>query len=360
MVTTSPKTALAGGIEFGPGYRLEVEVHRSPRASIYQAVDLKNHEPVALKVFHGRYVADPRFAIRFREHMRQLNELAHENLLAMRSYGVDQGHYYVAMEWMGWVDLGTYMAEHGPISPALTVYIARQVCAGLAAVHGHGLLHRGIKPENILLQPDGRVKVSDVGMSGLLSETGLSKTNVMLEGVGYISPEQARGRGLDPRSDVYSLGVTLFEMLTGRLPFVSHEAWSMVRMHASEAPPSLQQINPEVPEDLAHIVTRALQKDPKARFSDIVQMDAALAELEAELDMSSVGILPVPEMSVEPRLMPVLKEMLEPRALNSLLRRQSEWQIAGRNLPAWVVLAIVFGLTFVLTLGTILLLGGIL
>jgi serine/threonine-protein kinase len=359
MVTITGKTSLDRGIEFGPGYRLEMEISRSPRASIYRAVDLKSDQPVALKVFHGRYLADPRFAIRFREHLRKLDELSHENLVAIRDYGIDQGHYFVAMEWMDGVDLGTYIAEHGPVPPALTIYIARQVCAGLGAVHRRGLIHRGVKPQNILLQPDGRVKVSDVGMSGLLSETGLSKTNVMMEGVGYISPEQARGKSLDPRSDIYSLGVTLFEMLTGRLPFVSHEAWSMVRMHAGEVPPSPRQLNPQVPEELANIVTRALQKDPKLRFPDAAQMDAALSDLEDDLDMTSVGVRPRQWKPVEAGLFQVLKELFELQALKNLLRRRSEWHIAGRNLQVWVVLALLFLLAFILTFGIIFLLAEI-
>lgn len=359
MVTITEKTSLDHGIEFGPGYRLEMEISRSPRASIYRAVDLKSDQPVALKVFHGRYLADPRFAIRFREHLRKLDEFSHENLVGIRDYGLDQGHYFVVMEWMDGVDLGTYIAEHGPLSPALTIYIARQVCAGLDAVHGRGLIHRGVKPQNILLKPDGRVKVSDAGMSGLLSETGLSKTNVMVEGVGYISPEQARGKSLDPQSDIYSLGVTLFEMLTGRLPFVSHEAWSMVRMHAGEVPPSPRDLNPQVPEDLANIVTRALQKDSRLRFPGAAQLDAALSDLEKDLDMTSVGVRPRQWKPVEAGLFQVLKELFEPRTLYTLLQRPSEWQIAHRNLPLWLVLALLFMLTFMLTFGIILLLAEI-
>jgi serine/threonine-protein kinase len=242
---------------------LEGEINRGPTASIYRATAPENGQPVAIKVFHARYHADPRFAIRFREHLRRLAGLSHDNLVPVLDYGVDQTQYYVVTEWVDGTDLGTYLTEYGSLPSTLTIFIARQVCAALDAIHQHGLVHQGIKPQNILFTADGRVKVTDIGMSRLLSDSGLSKTHVMLTGVGYISPEQARGKRLAPQSDIYSLGVTLFEMLTGRLPFEGNDAWSVVRMHAMETPPSPQQFNQQVPEGLANIVIHALQKDPE-------------------------------------------------------------------------------------------------
>jgi serine/threonine protein kinase len=140
-------------------------------------------------------------------------------------------------------------------------------------------VHRDLKPENILLLPDGQVKVTDVGLTSLLSETGLSKTDVMLAGVGYMSPEQARGNPVGPASDIYNIGVLLFEMLTGRLPFESSDAWKVVKMHAQDTPPSAHDINHKVPVGLSRIVDQALHKESSGRFASAAEMEIALAEL---------------------------------------------------------------------------------
>ena len=340
-------------VEIGAGYHLESEISRGPAASIYRATAPGNGQPVAVKLFQARIHADPRFAIRFREHLRRLAGLSHTNLVKVLDYGVDRDRYYIVMEWVEGVDLGTYITEFGPLSSALCIYIARQVCASLDAIHQHGLIHQGIKPANILLTAEGKVKVVDVGMSGLLSESGLSKTHVMLSGVGYISPEQARGKQLTPQSDIYSLGATLFEMLTGRLPFESDDAWSLLRMHAREAPPSPRQFNQQVPEELADILARAMQKDTQLRFPSAAEMGLALLALEKdpgslsnELGSNEPGHSG--ERSAEFDFSSWLKGLLDADTIKSLLR--SPWQVAGRRLPFGTVLVFQFILAFLVAL----------
>ena len=338
-------------VKIGAGYRLESEISRGPIASIYRAIAPGNGQLVAIKVFHARYHADPRFAIRFREHLRLLAGLSHANLVRVLDYGVEQDHYYIVMEWVEGIDLGTYITEYGPLPSALSILIVRQVCAALDNIHQHGLIHQGMKPQNILLTAEGHVKVIDVGLSGLLSESGLSKTNVMLTGVGYIPPEQARGKKITLQSDIYSLGATLFEMLTGRLPFESKDAWSMVRMHARETPPSPRQFNQHVPEELANIVARALQKDAQLRFPSAAEMDLALFTLEKDFRLTSIQPGYSAGRSAKFDFISWLKGFLEPNTIKSLLR--SPWQIAGRTFPFGAVLAFQFILAF-LTAFTIL------
>ena len=362
LQTAGKNTSLNSAVQIAARYRLEEEISRGPTASIYRAIDLEDNRPVAVKVFQERYQSDPRFSIRFREHLRILSELKHDNLISILDYGVDQGSYYIVMEWVEGVDLATYIAEYAPLPSGVVLFVAGQACAALEAIHQGDLIHRGVKPENILLSVDGHVKVTDVGLSGLLSESGLSKTHVMLGGVGYISPEQARGKSLGPSSDIYSLGVVIFEMLTGRLPFESNDVWSLVRMHAREQPPDLKQITPKIPAKLAEIVARALEKTPETRFSSAAEMGAALSALQEEFEEDMLVRRHPGRQSITAGLYRMLRDLVAPGALKDLLLRPTNWQIAGRELPVWVILAfqfaLVFLITFALLYGLSLLTGG--
>lgn len=258
-------------------YRLEAEIGQGSMATVYRAFEPAAHRQVAVKVFQERFRADPRFALRFRQHLASVASLEHENLVAVFDYGLADAGYYIVMEWVDGLTLHTAMAEQGNLAPPQAAAIARQVCAALGTVHEHGLVHRDLRPENILLTAGGQVKVTDVGLSSLLSETGLSKTNVMLSGVDYLSPEQARGEPVGPASDIYSIGVLLFEMLTGRLPFAAEDTWAVVGMHAADEPPPVRQVNRRVPVELAWVVDRALDKDRARRFANVQEMETALA-----------------------------------------------------------------------------------
>ncbi len=260
-------------------YRLETMIGRGPVATVYQALDLENGQQVVVKVFQSRFQTDPGFAVRFREHLRVIVEIDHKNLLAILDYGLADGDYYIVMEEHHGLTLRTVIAEQGALSPSQAMHITEQICAAVNVIHEQGLVHRDLKPENVLLLPDGQVKVTDVGLTSLLSETGLSKTDVMLTGVGYMSPEQARGKPVGPASDIYNIGILLFEILTERLPFESSDAWKVVKMHAQEPHPSAHDINPKVPIGLSRIVDRALQKEISGRFPSAKEMEMALAEL---------------------------------------------------------------------------------
>jgi eukaryotic-like serine/threonine-protein kinase len=282
LATSGPESldSPQGFSVLGERYVLQAEIARGSAASIYRALDRESGRTVALRIFNQRFQADPRFAVRFRRRMALIAGLFHENLVAVMDYGVLDGRYFIAMEWISGVDLRTYLVEHAPLSSGLAAFIAVQVCNALDAVHHGGLEHRGIKPQNVLLTGAGDIKVSDVGLSGLYSESGLSRTNVMVEGVGFMSPEQARGEDIGPPSDIYSVGILLYEMLTNRLPFESNDAWEVLRMHVNEQPPTPRRFNSAISADLATVVLTALQKEPARRYASAGEMAEALAPFQ--------------------------------------------------------------------------------
>lgn len=261
-------------------YAILAEAGQGPITTVFRAVDVTNGYTVALKRFPSQFSADARFAIRFREHLRLVAALDHPNLLPILDYGLDEdGRYFIAEAWAEGLNLTTYLAEYGPLSPEVAVAVARRICAALGAIHARGLLHRDLKPENVFLLPTGAVRIADVGFGELVSESGLSRTSVMLDGIAYLSPEQARGEPAEPASDVYSVGILLFEMLTGEPPFQSNDIWAVVSMHASADPPLAHERNLEVPPELSAVVARALTKQSAERYPNIAAFDAALAAL---------------------------------------------------------------------------------
>lgn len=321
----------------GERYVLQAEVARGGTTSIYRALNRQNGRTMALRVFNQRFRTDPRFAIRFRQQMQTIAALSHQNLVALADYGVLDNRYYIASEWISGTDLKTYLVERGPLSPALAAFIAGKVCAALDVVHLRGLLHRGIKSQNVLISGDGIIKVTDVGLSGLYSETGLSRTNVMVGGVGYMSPEQARGEDVGPGADIYSLGILLYEMLTNRLPFQSKDTWEVLRMHVNQDPPTPRRFNSAIPAEMATVVLTALQKDPAHRFASAREMAQALEPFQ-----DGEG-LPLP-LTLEPGVQ---------RGLLARLGKNSRWYsfaefLAGpspaplQRLPFWTLLATFF------------------
>ena len=265
-------------------YRPQGELGRGPVTTVFRAMHEESGQPVALKLFDARFHQEPRFAIRFRDHLKAVVGLDHIHLVGVRDYGLAGDHFYIITELVDGLNLATFLSESGTLSPGAAAEVARQVCVALAAAHGFGLVHRNLKPQNVLLAEDGQVKVADVGLSGLLSESGLSQTSVMLHGAGFMAPEQARGQTAGPAADVYSLGVILFQMLTGRPPFESRDVWQVVQMRLLADPPSVRDLNPDVSPELAAVVAQALRKESADRFATADDMAAALAPLSSAID----------------------------------------------------------------------------
>lgn len=257
-------------------YLIKQEMSRSQASSLYQAEEIAGGRMIALKVFRRKFSADPRFALNFRNHMRTIFRIESEYLVSVLDYGMADGRYYISSEWIDGQSVNAYMAKVGTFSELQAIAIVSQVCQALDVIHHNGLLHQNLKPHNILLTSDGRVKLSDTGLSGLISESGLSRTHIMLGRYHYISPEQVIGQDLTPESDLYSLGVVMYEMLTGQVPFDSRDVWKVLRLHVESEPPPLSQSTAKVSGSLATIVWRALRKSPELRFSSANEMNAAL------------------------------------------------------------------------------------
>lgn len=340
--------------QFGGRYVLQAEIARKSATSIYRAIDRQSGRTVALRIFNQRIQADPRFAIRFRQRMLIIAGMKHENLVEVLDYGILEGRNFIAMEWIGGVDLRTYLVEHGPLSTGLAAWITLKVCAALDAVHLSGFDHRGIKPQNVLLTTSGEIKVCDVGLNSLYSESGLSRTNVMVEGIGFMSPEQARGEDVGPQSDIYSVGVLLFEMLTNRLPFESKDAWEVLRMHANEQPPTPRRFNSAISAELATVVLTALQKDPARRYASADEMAQALASFQDEDQLKIPALL---QTGADRGLLARLKNHQRLYALVKFISDPSPDPL--QMLPFGVLLGVFFAISLLASFGVFYLLLGI-
>src|SRR5262245_6650264 len=281
-------------------YELEQKIGEGGMARVYRGRDLRLNRRIAVKVLHSHYASDPGFLQRFHHEAQAAANLRHSNIVDVYDVGLDGDTHYIVMEYVDGSDLKTLLARGGPLPIDQAVAIAEAVASGLSAAHRVGLVHRDIKPQNIIVGPGGQVKITDFGIAKSALSTAMTETGVTFGTADYISPEQALGQAATPRSDIYSLGVTLYEMLTGRLPFSGESSIAVAMQHVGEEPPPLRMLNPRIPPALEALTLRAMSKDPDDRPATAQEFARLLAGWRDVGEQATV-VRPVPPRPAPPR-----------------------------------------------------------
>ena len=259
------------GRTFNNRYKLTERVGLGGMAEVYRAEDNVLGRTVAVKVMLPQYAADPTFTKRFRQEAASAANLQSPYIVSIYDWGLDGETYYIVMEFLRGTDLKTAIKERGAINQRKAAEIGSQVAQALSVAHAGGIIHRDIKPQNIMIQPDGNIKVMDFGIARA-GDAGLSQTATVLGTAHYVSPEQAQGKELTGASDIYSLGVVLYEATTGKLPFDGQDAVSVAVKQVNELPAPPSTINPNIDPALEAIIMKAMEKDPERRFKDTSEM----------------------------------------------------------------------------------------
>jgi eukaryotic-like serine/threonine-protein kinase len=315
-------------------YELEELVGAGGMSSVYKAHDTLLERNVALKILHAQYSEDEEYVARFRHEARAVAQLSHPNIVTVIDRGEEGGRQFIVFEYVEGENLKELLDRNGPLPVRRAIELTLEVAEGLAFAHAQGLVHRDVKPQNVLVTNDGEAKVTDFGIARSLDvEHGMTQTGTVLGTSNYIAPEQASGRRVDAHTDVYSLGAVLYELLTGEVPFPGDNFVAVAMKHVYEPPPSLLERRPDAPLRLAAAVERALAKAPEDRFPTML---AFAAELRACLD--ELGS-PDADRTAIVRA-PVLKES-KPRRVRS---HRSRWPVAltlgGLLVAAGVVAAV--------------------
>ncbi len=279
--TTGLASSLIGTVLSGR-YRLESKLGSGGMSTVYLARDGTLERWVAVKVMHREISDQPDQIERFRREARAVAQLSHPNVVAVIDAGEDGGHPYIVFEYVDGETLKQRIERVGPLPVDEATAYAIEIGRGLSAAHARRLVHRDVKPQNVLIDSEGRAKVTDFGIARSLESDGLTQTGRVLGTTDYVSPEQAMGRGVDARTDIYSLGVLLYEMLTGEVPFTAQTVVGVAMKHVNEQIPDVQRRRQEISSTLAAVVDRATAKDPKSRYPD---MASCLADLEAALEV---------------------------------------------------------------------------
>ena len=272
-------------------YEVIEELGAGAMGRIYKVQDTKIGEQMAMKVLNPEITSDETTVLRFKNELRLARTITHKNVCRMFDFGEDQGMIFITMEYISGEDLKRTLMRIGQLSPGKTIIIAKQICAGLTAAHQMGIIHRDLKPQNIMLDQEGNVRIMDFGIARSTQAKGLTETGVIIGTPEYISPEQLEELELDQRSDIYSLGVILYEMLTGVVPFEGKTPLSVVLKHKTQIPKDPLEINPQIPHKLKRVILKCLAKDREKRFKSAWEFSGALSHIEAELPLTK-RILP--------------------------------------------------------------------
>ena len=279
----TPAKGLTKGTTFASRYEVIEEVGKGGMGRVYKALDKEINEEVALKLLKPEIASDESTIERFRNELKFSRKIAHKNVCKMYHLAKDEETPYITMEYVSGEDLKSLVKKKGKLSDEEAISIAKQVCEGLAEAHELGVVHRDLKPQNIMIDEKGRAKIMDFGIARSVEAPGVTQTGVMIGTPDYISPEQAEGEEADQRSDIYSLGAVLYEMVTGRVPFEGDTALSVALKHKAQLPQDPRKLNPQISEDLSRLILICMEKDKERRYQ-------TAGELLSDLDKIEKGI----------------------------------------------------------------------
>ncbi len=310
-----PNSPFAVGGILDERYQMIEELGRGGMGRVYKALDLEIDEKVALKVLNPEISSDQKTIERFRNELKLARKIRHKNVCQMFDLDTAENTYFITMEYVSGEDLKSTVNRLGRLSEGKILLIAKQICKGLAEAHRVEVIHRDLKPQNIMIDRAGDVRIMDFGIARTLQPTGLTETGMMIGTPDYMAPEQAVGEPIDNRTDIYSLGVILFELATGRVPFKGDTAVSVALKHKTEAPPRPKNINPNISERFNDLILKCLEKEKKDRYQSV---DEILADIVAAEKGHPVAdkVIPDRPASVQiPRKRLPLAAVLGPLAL---------------------------------------------
>ena len=329
-------------VVFGRRYRVIEKIGSGGMADVFKAVDDVLGRTVAVKVLHPRYASDPTFVARFRQEAQAAANLSHPNIVNMYDWGRDGETYYIVMEYVKGVDLKSLVSQQGPLDPHKAAEYAAQVCSALAVAHGYDIIHRDIKPHNIVLASDGTVKVMDFGIARA-GNTTMTQTGSVLGTAQYISPEQAQGKQLSPASDLYSLGVTLYEMVTGRPPFDADTPVATALQQVNDEPVPPRQVRASIPPALEAVILRAMRKNPAERYDSATEMRDDLRRV-ANGEAPAGGVYASAASPDHTSVLPPVERAASARPAGGVPRMQP---VPERRMSPWAWVAIVAALLVV-------------
>jgi len=312
---------------YGRRYRVTERIGSGGMADVYKAVDETLGRTVAVKVMHAHFAQDPEYVARFRQEAAAAANLSHPAIVNIYDFGVEGDTPYIVMELVRGTDLKAIVQQRGPIDPIKVAQYGIQVCSALAAAHGYGIIHRDIKPQNIVLMPDGRVKVMDFGIARAV-DSDATQTGSVLGTAQYVSPEQAQGRPLGPGSDLYSLGVCLYELVTGRLPFDGATPVSVALKHVNDEPAPPSVYRPDIPHALEAVILKAMTKDPSRRYRSADEMREDLERVVAGGDVAAAPPRP-DDTSVMPAVPVAVRSAAQAARTQPPKRESSAWVWVG-------------------------------
>ena len=307
----TPIEELTTGSTFAGRYQIIEELGEGGMGKIYKALDKEINAKVALKLIKPEVAVDEKAIKRFQNELKMARDISHKNVCRMYDLNQEEGTYYITMEYVPGEDLKSFIRRAKQLTPGTAVFIAKQICEGLAEAHGLGVVHRDLKPQNIMIDKEGNARIMDFGIARTLKTKGITGAGVIIGTPEYMSPEQAERKEVDQRSDIYSFGVILYEMVTGNVPFEGDTPLSIAMKHKSEMPQDPKELNAQIPDDLSRVIMRCLEKDREKRYQNVGEVRSELENIEK--------VIPTTERVVPKRKPRTSKEMTVTLGLRRLL-----------------------------------------